>query len=196
MRAALLLLVLSACSESPAPGAAPPAAPPAANPVGNTAAPAAAPPSSGPTPFEQKSFECCTTPAAISAVGQYLEVQRALAADNIDGAVGAATKLAATFDTLAASAPAAEATTLKKLAEETRALTGTDAKAIRKSFGPLSADLITWAVPLPQGAAVFGGSFRVAKAYCPMADAAWLQTDATISNPYYGAEMLTCGSFQ
>lgn len=30
--------------------------------------------------------------------------------------------------------------------------------------------------------------------YCPMQDANWLSTESTIKNPYYGAQMLTCGS--
>jgi len=34
------------------------------------------------------------------------------------------------------------------------------------------------------------------KAYCPMADAAWLQTGNEILNPYMGTEMLHCGSFK
>ena len=29
--------------------------------------------------------------------------------------------------------------------------------------------------------------------HCPMVPAAWLQADATLRNPYYGAEMLACG---
>lgn len=30
--------------------------------------------------------------------------------------------------------------------------------------------------------------------YCPMKKAYWLSADATIKNPYYGAQMLTCGN--
>ncbi len=30
--------------------------------------------------------------------------------------------------------------------------------------------------------------------YCPMQDANWLSTESTIKNPYYGSQMLTCGS--
>lgn len=30
--------------------------------------------------------------------------------------------------------------------------------------------------------------------YCPMQDANWLSTESTIKNPYYGAQMLTCGN--
>ncbi|MCD1115389.1 DUF3347 domain-containing protein [Chryseobacterium turcicum] len=30
--------------------------------------------------------------------------------------------------------------------------------------------------------------------YCPMQDANWLSTESSIKNPYYGAQMLTCGN--
>ena len=30
--------------------------------------------------------------------------------------------------------------------------------------------------------------------YCPMQDANWLSKDSTIKNPYYGSQMLSCGS--
>ena len=30
--------------------------------------------------------------------------------------------------------------------------------------------------------------------YCPMQNANWLSTESTIKNPYYGSQMLTCGS--
>lgn len=30
--------------------------------------------------------------------------------------------------------------------------------------------------------------------YCPMQDANWLSTESAIENPYYGAQMLTCGN--
>ena len=34
----------------------------------------------------------------------------------------------------------------------------------------------------------------VREAYCPMAEASWLQTAVTVTNPYYGSQMLDCGS--
>jgi hypothetical protein len=34
------------------------------------------------------------------------------------------------------------------------------------------------------------------KAYCPMAEAGWLQHGERITNPYYGKSMLRCGQFQ
>ena len=39
-------------------------------------------------------------------------------------------------------------------------------------------------------------TLTVITAFCPMAPGRWLQTEQTISNPYYGSEMLTCGVFE
>ena len=36
----------------------------------------------------------------------------------------------------------------------------------------------------------------VRAAFCPMAVRPWLQKGATLRNPYYGSQMLTCGSFR
>jgi hypothetical protein len=33
-------------------------------------------------------------------------------------------------------------------------------------------------------------------AYCPMVRKPWMQRAETIANPYYGTQMLTCGSFR
>ncbi len=30
--------------------------------------------------------------------------------------------------------------------------------------------------------------------FCPMQDANWLSMDSTVKNPYYGAQMLSCGN--
>jgi len=31
---------------------------------------------------------------------------------------------------------------------------------------------------------------------CPMARADWIQTTATVANPYYGSQMLRCGTIK
>lgn len=180
-------VALAACGGSSAPGT-PAGGPPVATPDA----------SAGPTPFQQKAYACCATAAANSVVGQYLGVQRALSRDDVAGAVSAAATLAATCSQLAGAASPEDAATLQKLAADAQALTGADIAAVRKGFGTLSTDLIAWgAVAAPNVAATgSAGGLRIAKAYCPMADASWLQTEPTVSNPYYGASMLTCGSFQ
>lgn len=37
---------------------------------------------------------------------------------------------------------------------------------------------------------------KIKIAYCPMANARWLQRNGEIANPYYGSKMLRCGEFE
>jgi hypothetical protein len=39
-----------------------------------------------------------------------------------------------------------------------------------------------------------GAGLKVA--VCPMVNKPWIQKDGAIQNPYYGSEMLSCGSFK
>ena len=41
---------------------------------------------------------------------------------------------------------------------------------------------------------VSGSDATIYYQYCPMQDANWLSLDSTIKNPYYGSQMLSCGS--
>ena len=108
----------------------------------------------------------------------YLRIQRALAADSIEGIAASALALAnATVkigsraaDVRAAVNPFAQASDLRRA---------------REAFGPLS-EAMTAAVgdSVPE---------RLAVAYCPMARKPWLQEGAAIHNPYYGHAMADCG---
>ena len=40
------------------------------------------------------------------------------------------------------------------------------------------------------------GPDGVRVAFCPMVQKPWLQKDGDLRNPYYGSQMLTCGSFR
>jgi copper chaperone CopZ len=73
---------------------------------------------------------------------------------------------------------------------------GTDAKAIsqtqdvkkqREAFKSLSKNMYELLKTSKHSAPIY-------YQYCPMQDANWLSTESTIKNPYYGAQMLTCGS--
>jgi hypothetical protein len=121
-------------------------------------------------------------PAAL--VEPYLQVQVALSADQFEGvpAHGAAIEKAATSLGAEAGAIAAGG---KKLAG------AADIAAARAAFGEISAALTAYAEKTKSG---FGPDVRVA--YCPMVNKPWLTKDKTIRNPYYGASMLTCGSFK
>ncbi|MBN8680434.1 MAG: DUF3347 domain-containing protein [Chitinophagales bacterium] len=66
--------------------------------------------------------------------------------------------------------------------------TNPDLKAQRKAFAEVSEKM--WNLLKSKG----GIQRTVYYQYCPMKKAYWLSQDSVIRNPYYGAQMLTCGS--
>jgi Cu(I)/Ag(I) efflux system membrane fusion protein len=78
---------------------------------------------------------------------------------------------------------------IRNAAEPLRhALEKNDIKAVRKDFKGLSDVMITYVSQ--HKAHIKTLPYKI---YCPMADANWLQKDPKVTNPYYGASMLTCG---
>lgn len=76
----------------------------------------------------------------------------------------------------------------KKLAVKAASLAATkDIGKQREAFATLSADLTTLAKGVKLSAQ------PVYLATCPMKKAVWLSNEATIKNPYYGKQMLSCG---
>ena len=63
-----------------------------------------------------------------------------------------------------------------------------DIKELRISFKSLSE------IYIKNGETINNDKIVIAK--CPMANARWLQKKGEIQNPYYGATMLQCGSFE
>ena len=121
-------------------------------------------------------------PAAL--VEPYLQVQGALAADRMDGVTTHAEAIGTAAAELGAEG--------QPLVESARALAAAkDIAAARTAFGELSAALVAYA---EKTKASFGEGVRLA--YCPMVKKPWLTRDKTIRNPYFGASMLTCGSFK
>jgi Cu(I)/Ag(I) efflux system membrane fusion protein len=117
-------------------------------------------------------------------VDPYLRVQTSLANDYVEGIGELAEQIAAAADALGAEA--------KPLAEAARRLeSAKKIEEVRTAFGKLSDALLEYSqktgTPLGEGVRV---------AYCPMAPGSWAQKGDTIANPYYGASMLTCGSFK
>ncbi|QYM78241.1 DUF3347 domain-containing protein [Horticoccus luteus] len=115
----------------------------------------------------------------------YLEIQTALAADDLSAARLAAESL------LASAAKAPELTSLtapvKNIAH------AADLASARKSFLAASHEMIR----LVETPGVPGGE-KLYLAHCPMAFGGtggdWLQSDKTVNNPYYGSRMLRCGT--
>jgi hypothetical protein len=121
-------------------------------------------------------------PAAL--VDPYLQAQVALSADQFDGVAAHGEAIAKAAATLGPEAEGIVARA-KKLAA------ATDIAAARTAFGEVSTALTEYAEKTQSG---FGPDVRLA--YCPMVNKPWLTRDQTIRNPYYGASMLTCGSFK
>ena len=121
-------------------------------------------------------------PAAL--VDPYLKAQVALSADQFEGVATHGEAIANAAGTLGADAAGIVAGA-KKLAG------AKDIAAARTAFGEISTALTEYAEKTKSG---FGPGVRLA--YCPMVNKHWLTKDKTIRNPYYGASMLTCGSFK
>jgi hypothetical protein len=121
-------------------------------------------------------------PAAL--VEPYLQVQVALSGDQFDGVARHGEAIEKAAAALGADAAAIVAGAKKLAAAK-------DIAAARTAFGEVSVALTEYAEKTKSG---FGPDVRVA--YCPMVNKPWLTKDKTIRNPYYGASMLTCGSFK
>jgi len=115
---------------------------------------------------------------------QYVKIQAALAADSLEGIPEAAAAIAAASKENAGALPEATVSEAEAVAK------ATDIKAARTAFKPLSTTLI--AAANAQKSKIG----RYFEAFCPMADAAWIQADKKVANPYYGTSMLTCGEIR
>jgi hypothetical protein len=117
-------------------------------------------------------------------VDPYLQVQVALASDQFTGVAPLAEAIQQAAAPLGSDAePIVEGA--KKLGA------ATDIAAARTAFGEVSSALAAYAEKTNSG---LGPDVRLA--FCPMLKKPWLQKGTDIRNPYYGASMLTCGSFK
>ena len=102
-----------------------------------------------------------------------------------DDAAGKIANAARALDELV---PTDERALTTAIAAAARILVGKDLKAQRAAFKELSARVIELLRAHPPA------DPPLLVAHCPMVNADWLQTTPPITNPYYGSEMLTCGS--
>jgi len=117
------------------------------------------------------------------ALEQYVKIQSALAADSLKGIPEAAAAIGSVAKEnvgVLAKAAVSQADAVAK---------ATDIKAARAAFKPLSTTLIAAANAQKEKIGYY-------EAFCPMADAAWIQADKKIANPYYGSSMLSCGEIR
>ena len=62
---------------------------------------------------------------------------------------------------------------------------------VREAVGKLNEALVAYLGAQKRGP---GAGLKVAM--CPMVNKPWIQKDGAIQNPYYGSQMLSCGSFK
>ncbi|MCG3178220.1 MAG: hypothetical protein BIFFINMI_00545 [Phycisphaerae bacterium] len=138
-------------------------------------------------------------PVHLNAAGQrgldrlmanYLKLTRMLARDEFEGTAAELPGIKQSADALAAAGPAPVtdlAVRIAKLAGQKYA----DVTALRLALKDLSLAMIELAKLAPPSPTVAPALYQL---HCPMTKADWLQTDTSVANPYYGQEMLTCGS--
>jgi hypothetical protein len=121
----------------------------------------------------------------------YLEIPRALAADQTKGVVAAAKKIKQLAPKLEpGSVSGRHAAHYKAIPAKLRAaadklVKAKDIDAMREVLKELSKPMALWAtLSKPAGISVM---------YCSMAPGSWLQRGTKVANPYYGAKMLRCG---
>lgn len=122
------------------------------------------------------------SPDVQTVVDNYIKLQVSLSKDSVEGLKEAGSAMVkAIGDEKGFSA---------KIAQQANALaTAQDIDAAREALKPLSQSLIEYL----KAQNALTGKYR--EAYCPMAKASWIQTEAEIINPYMGKAMLHCGEF-
>ena len=137
----------------------------------------------------------CNRPAAkiaVSSPGElsrtviepYLSADAALASDRIEGVPANAAEISAAARVLGPSASTIDAAAVQLASAK-------DIGEARQHFGRLSEAIDSY---MANQHLVPPAGVRVA--FCPMAMRPWLQRDGALRNPYYGSQMLTCGSFR
>lgn len=124
-----------------------------------------------------------------AVVDPYLKIQVSLAGDTTDGVHTNADLVATAAGALGAPASKIRDAAVQ-LSEASKAETP-DIRDVREKFGTMSDEIDTY---MTDRKLTPPGGVRVA--FCPMMQLPWLQTGDTVSNPYYGKDMPTCGSFE
>lgn len=142
--------------------------------------------------FDEHAFTCCGAPSATAVVEAATSLGERLAQGDESGAHAALDVLVAAAtvarDDAALSQDARQAATT--LAQATPHLQGKPIADVRKALASLNLAVAELARASP------GGTVRLVAAFCPMAPGHWLQRDAAIQNPYYGEQMLACGTLE
>lgn len=132
--------------------------------------------------------------AASPLLSNYYEVKNALVATDQKTAAEKAKELSAAiaaldFKTLKAEEQQPAKVLQAKLADDAKAIAAAkDIAAQRTAFATLSVNFyeLSKLVKLSDQPVYY--------AYCPMKKSYWLSNESAIKNPYYGNQMLTCGT--
>ena len=143
--------------------------------------------------YQNKSFQCCDTKEARELVDLYLKLTRAMASDDDTLTAKAVTNLVTHTSTPEFNIYA-QSEGLKEWIEGPKYWSTLSRKDIQSDFETASQLMVDFGKKHRTGQT--DSSLTVITAFCPMAPGRWLQTEQTISNPYYGSEMLTCGVFE
>ena len=179
--AALLCVAPAGCESAPSVAAPRPATAAPATAAPATAAPATAAPATAAPPTAAANLGPAPAPKALAAMlPPYLIIQDALAGDTLAGVAGAAKQLA----------EAARAAGHPAVADAAGPLGGADLAAVRQAFKQISNPMAEWSLADPAAKA------KYVVVHCPMAPGSWVQKDRKVRNPYYGKDMLECGTLK
>ena len=117
-------------------------------------------------------------------INQAVAIATSLAQDKLDNV--ATNAAAIDLEATSLGKPAAKISSAAKDMQKATKITD-----VRNAFGKLSEALVAY---LDAQKRKPGAGLKVA--VCPMVDKPWIQKDGPIQNPYYGSEMLSCGSFK
>jgi len=119
-----------------------------------------------------------------AVIEPYLKIGTALASDRMDGVTANAGEIATAASSLGALA-------FKIDTAAVQLTSAADLGDARAKFGVLSEAIDAYMTNQH-----LTGPDGVRVAFCPMVQKPWLQRDGDLRNPYYGSQMLTCGSFR
>jgi membrane fusion protein, copper/silver efflux system len=126
-------------------------------------------------------------------ISAYLGIQKKLAADDAKGARTAYGQLKAAAD--AKDLPGDAAVKQRISASAATGAAAKDLAAARDVFAKTSDGMVDW---LKREGNPLANNVQLA--HCPMAQdgkgANWLQTEGKLANPYFGTEMLECGTLE
>lgn len=156
-----------------------------------------------PAPTVKPAFTNVDAEAAVvlnEIVDYYLQIKNALAGDDAAKAAGLSATLAASFNKLDKSLLTAEQ---KKLFDEAEKGLKEQAENINKSSADIKLQRQNFSAMSEKVYALsksFGGGRTLYQDFCPMYNdnkgGMWLSEVKEIKNPYFGSQMLACGSIQ